>query len=227
MSKVTATLMSPVGRKFLTGITGIGLVVFVIMHLLGNLQIFVGPDLFNSYAFQLEKFGLLLYILEFILLIGFILHAVVGINIYLRKKRARTNDYEVYNTAGDPSKQNFSSRSMIVTGSVIFVFTIFHVLTFKYGPGINEGYIAKVNGIEVRDIYKLVSEKFHNIFYVIGYVGVMILIGLHLRHGIWSAFQSLGLMNKKYTPALHGVGVAFAIFIALGFLVLPVWLYLH
>src|SRR5688572_26680197 len=141
MSKVTTALMSPVGRKFLTGITGLGLSVFVIMHLLGNLQIFVGPDIFNAYAYKLESFGLILYILEIILLVGFILHAIVGVNIYLRKKRARTVDYQVYGTAGSPSKQTFSSRSMIVTGSIIFIFTIIHVLTFKYGPGIKEGYV--------------------------------------------------------------------------------------
>jgi succinate dehydrogenase / fumarate reductase cytochrome b subunit len=227
MSKVTAVLMSPVGRKLLTGITGLGLVIFVIMHLLGNLQIFVGPDKFNGYAYQLESFGLILYILEIVLLIGFILHAVVGVNIYLRKKRARTVDYDLYNTAGSPSRQTFSSRSMIVTGSLILVFTFIHVLTFKFGPGIKEGYVSVVNGIEVRDLYRLVYEKFHNPLYVIGYVVVMVLIGLHLRHGIWSSLQSLGIMSKKYTPAVYSVGVALAVLIAVGFIALPVWLYLQ
>ncbi len=226
MSKFITALTSPVGRKFLTGITGIGLLIFVITHLIGNLQLFIGPEVFNSYSHKLESLGIILYILEAGLLITFILHAITGINIYIRKKKARPVDYKVYTTAGGVSKQTFSSRSMMVTGSIILLFTIFHVLSFKFGSGIKEGYVTMAHGIEVRDLHRLVIETFQDLKYVIGYVGIMILLGLHLRHGAWSAFQSLGVMNKKYTSAIYITGVIFALLISLGFIVLPVWIYL-
>lgn len=225
MSKFIEILSSTVGRKYLTGITGLGLCAFVIVHLLGNLNLFIGSDSFNGYTHKLESLGPLLYVLELPIVVGFILHAIVGVSVYLNKKKARPVNYSVYNSAGGNSKQTFSSRSMMVTGSIMLIFLVFHVASFKFGPGVNEGYVTMVNGVEMRDLYKLVIEKFQNPAYVIGYVAVMILLGIHLRHGFWSAFQSLGIMNKKYSPFVYTVGVLFAILMAVGFLAMPVWIF--
>lgn len=225
MSKLIEVLSSTIGRKYLTGLTGLGLCLFTVVHLLGNLNLFISPDAFNGYTHKLESLGPLLYVLELPIVIGFILHAIVGVSVYLNKKKARPVNYNVYNSAGGNSKQTFSSRSMMVTGSIMLIFLVFHVATFKYGPSVSEGYVTMVNGVEMRDLYKLVIEKFQSPAYVIGYVAVMILLGVHLRHGFWSAFQSLGVMNKKYTPVVYTVGVAFAILMALGFLAMPVWIF--
>jgi succinate dehydrogenase / fumarate reductase cytochrome b subunit len=225
MSRLINVLTSTVGRKYLTGITGIGLILFVIAHLVGNLNLFIGPNSFNLYTYKLESLGTILYLIEIGLAICFVLHAITGISIYLNKKKARPVDYSVYNSIGGSSKQNFSSRSMMVTGAIIMLFLIVHVVTLKFGPGIEQGYVTNINGVEMRDLYRLVIEKFKQLPVVIFYTVVMILLGTHLRHGFWSAFQSLGLLNKKYRPFVYTLGILVALLLSAGFLILPVWVY--
>lgn len=219
-------LTSPVGKKLLTGITGVALTVFVLAHMIGNLGYFSGdPDTYNKYSDFLLSTGPLIIIVEIILLISFVIHAYVGVNIYIGKRRARAHDYARYESAGRPSLQSFSSRTMIFTGIVLFVFTIIHLLSFKYGPGIAEGYVSVVNGEEIRDLKRLVTERFQSPWYAFGYPLVMILLGFHLRHGIWSALQSLGAMNPRLTPVIYTLGTILAILIAVGFLVLPLYIF--
>ena len=226
MSRVVTVLSSQVGRKLLTGLTGLGLTVFVIGHLLGNLQIIVSSDLFNKYAYSLESLGPILWVIEVGLVVLFAVHIAIGVSISKQKRKARPVNYAVYNSAGKPSYQTSSSKSMMVTGSVLLIFLIIHVATFKFGVGLTE-YTTIVNGVEMRDLYRNVYEVFQNPLYVALYVGVMVLLGMHLRHGVWSAIQSLGALNKKYRPTIYTVGVSLAATIALGFLVLPVWLYIY
>ncbi|GIW22774.1 MAG: hypothetical protein KatS3mg068_1781 [Candidatus Sericytochromatia bacterium] len=225
MSKLMNYLTSSIGRKYLTGITGIGLVLFTIVHLLGNLNLFIGQDSFNLYTYKLESLGPLLEVAEIGLAICFLLHAIVGVSVYLNKKKARPIDYYVYNSAGGNSKQNFSSKSMMVTGSIILIFLVIHVATFKFGPSIEQGYVTNINGVDMRDLYRLVVEKFKQLPIVIVYTIVMILLGTHLRHGFWSAFQSLGLLNKKYRPFVYTLGILVAVMLSIGFLILPIWVY--
>ncbi|MFN8670891.1 MAG: succinate dehydrogenase cytochrome b subunit [Candidatus Sericytochromatia bacterium] len=224
--KLIDVITSQVGRKVLTGLTGLALCGFVVGHLLGNLQLFVGPELFNSYALKLESLGPILWVVELILLWFFAMHAAIGTSIALKKQKAKPVKYAVSASAGQPSKQSASSKSMIVTGTILLVFTILHVITFKFGPGIKEGYITTIHGEEARDLYKLVIEKFSNPLYAFGYAAVMALLGLHLRHGFWSAFQSLGLNNKKYSPFIYTAALIFAVLMAVGFIVLPIWIFL-
>lgn len=225
MSKLISALSSTIGRKYLTGITGIGLILFTIGHLLGNLNLFIGPNSFNLYTYKLESLGPLLEVIEIGLAICFILHAIVGISVYLNKKKARPIEYSVYNSAGGNSKQNFSSRSMMVTGSIIMIFLVMHIITFKFGPSIEQGYVTNINGVDMRDLYRLVVEKFKQLPVVLVYTIVMILLGTHLRHGFWSAFQSLGLLNKKYRPFVYTLGILVAALLSVGFLILPLWVY--
>lgn len=221
MDKLITALTSQIGKKLLTGVTGLGLCLFVLGHLLGNLQLFIGAEPFNLYTHKLESLGPILYVIELVVLVGFLLHAGLGVSIYLKKKKAKPVGYALQKSAGAPSKQTVSSRSMMITGSFILLFTIFHVATFKFGAY----YPTMINGIEMRDLHKLVIEKFSNPLYAFGYSAVMVLLGLHLRHGFWSAFQSLGAMNKKYTNAIYTFGIVFAVLVALGFFVLPIWIF--
>ncbi|MEX0779480.1 MAG: succinate dehydrogenase cytochrome b subunit [Balneolales bacterium] len=227
MPKVFKTLTSPVGRKILTGITGLALSLFVLAHLLGNLTLFRGSDAFNNYSYILHEMGFLLYLAEAGLVLFFAVHVYTGISIWWRKKKARPENYEKYASRGGKSKQTFSSRTMIITGLVLLVFTIVHINTFKFGAGWagEAEYTTVVADQEMRDLSKLVFETFQNEFYVIGYVGVMILLGFHLRHGVWSALQSIGGLNNKLSLLIYTVSGIFAILIALGFLILPIWIY--
>ena len=217
-----------VGKKVLTGFTGIAWILFIIAHLLGNLQLYKQDEgaAFNAYTKFLESQGVLLYIAEAGLVLTLLLHAAIGISIWLGKRRARPVGYVKYQSAGEPSAQNLSSRSMIFTGSLLLVFIIFHVWTFKFGPGISEGYVTIVNEEPARDLYRLVVETFKNPLYVVGYSVVMILLGLHLRHGFWSAFQSLGAIRPSARRTLRLVGSVIALLLTIGFLSIPIYIYL-
>lgn len=220
-----SAVTSPVGRKVLTGITGLVWTFFVILHMVGNLGYFASTEAYNLYSDFLIGTGPLLYLVEFLLVVTLLIHIALGISIYLRKRQARDHGYAQYKTAGRPSRQTPSSRTMIFTGLVLLVFLVIHLDTFKFGPGIEAGYIATVGGEQIRDLSRLVTEKFQNPVYAFGYPAVMILLGFHLRHGIWSSLQSLGTMNSKLTPMIYGLGTLLAIGIAVGFLVLPLYIF--
>ena len=114
---------------------------------------------------------------------------------------------------------------MVYTGLLVLVFIVIHLRTFKYGPAEAEGYVSSIDGVEVRDLHRLVVEKFQQIEWVVGYVAAMILLGVHLSHAFWSAFQSLGFYHERYTPLLYSAGRALAVLISLGFLIIPIWIY--
>jgi succinate dehydrogenase / fumarate reductase cytochrome b subunit len=186
----------------------------------------VGPDAFNAYAHKLMSLGPALYVAEIILVAIFLTHIVTAIAVTLSNWKARPGRYEEFAYQGDPSRMTFSSRTMIWTGLVLFVFLIVHLITFKYGPGIAEGYVTELEGEQVRDLYRLVVEWFENGLYVAYYVISMGLLGFHLRHGFWSAFQSLGGFHPRLTPIAYALGVAAGLILGIGFLGLPVWFYL-
>lgn len=219
--------LSSVGKKIINGLTGLGLVVFVIIHLGGNLTLFSSdPDLFNSYAKKLHDLGFLLYVAEIGLLAVFIFHIVSAISVYISKKKARSFGYRKHGSAGGTSKKSFSSVTMIYTGLILLAFVIWHVISLKFGPGIEQGYITVIKGETSRDLHRLVYEYFANPINVSLYVFVMILLGFHLRHGFWSAFQSLGANHPKYTPVINSVGYILAVVLAAGFLLIPIWIFI-
>ena len=218
-------LASPVGRKVLTGLTGLGLVLFVIVHMLGNLTYLQGGDAYNLYAHKLASYGVLLYILEVGLAAFFALHACIGISIYLRKRRARGGHYARYKTAGKPSLQTFASRTMIVSGIVLLVFLVLHLIHFKFGPGMAEGYVATIEGEQIRDLRRLMTEQFRSPLYAFGYPAVIILLGFHLRHGFWSALQSLSLTSPRLSSILYPAGALLGIVVGAGFIIVPLWIY--
>jgi succinate dehydrogenase / fumarate reductase cytochrome b subunit len=220
--KLTKVYQSSLGKKLLTGITGLALASFVLMHMVGNLLVFKGGQAYNRYAHWLEGLGPLLALIELGLLLIVVTHAALGIQIFWRRRQARPITYERYESAGSPSLQSFSSRSMILTGSVVAVFLVAHLLSFKFGP-----YYSTVlpNGESARDLSRLVIQSFQRPSYAFGYTAVMVLLGLHLRHGLWSALQSLGVMSRGLKSLVYALSALVAVLIALGFLVLPQAIY--
>ncbi len=229
MSSLASALQTTVGRKILTGLTGIFLTLFLVVHLSGNLSLFVpdGGESFNRYTEFLHSFGPLLWIAELILVILFVTHAYIGISIYLRKKKARPVDYKYYKSQGGPSKQNFASKSMLISGSVILLFLVLHILHFKYRVFSPETYMTTIDGEPMLDLARHVEVAFLNPWIVAAYSAVMILIGVHLKHGVWSAFISLGAKNPRTTAFLYTIGGIVAVLLALGFLVIPVYIYFN
>lgn len=212
---------SPIGKKLITGLTGLGLTLFVLVHMIGNLLLFAGSEAYNAYAVHLTDWGIFLYLIEAALLLVFLLHMAVGVEISVRRFRARPEGYRQYASAGEPSLQSPSSRTMILTGTVLAIFLVFHLMTFKFGAY----YATDLNGAEARDLARLVLEKFHEPVYTFGYTAVMVLLGFHLRHGVWSALQSLGVMSRGWRFAIYGLGTVFAVLMAAGFCVLPLAIY--
>ncbi|MGL5832789.1 MAG: succinate dehydrogenase cytochrome b subunit [Waterburya sp.] len=214
---------SPVGKKIITGITGLGLSLFVLVHMVGNLTLFTGSTAYNQLAHFIDSLGILLYLIEFSLLAIAILHVVIGITIRLNTLKARPVGYSQLKSVGAPSKQSFSSRSMLITGMVLLVFLVLHLGTFKFG----EYYTTVINGVEMRDLSSLVIEKFRHPAYAFGYTGVMIMLAVHLRHGIWSAWQSIGLLNSKISPVVDAIALILAMLMAIGFIALPLAIYFN
>jgi len=226
---LTAHLNSPIGKKLVTGVTGLGLTIFVLMHMIGNLSMFSGDDAYNEYAHLLMSLGPLLYAVELGLLVFFLAHVVNGFKIWMGKRKARPQGYKVYKSAGKPSMQSSSSRSMIITGIILLVFLVFHLVSFKFGPGGpgngDAAYLTTIDGVEMRDLAKLVREKFALGWYTWGYTAIMLLLVVHLRHGVWSALQSLGAMRPSLSPAIYTIGGLIGLGIGLGFIVMPLALY--
>ncbi len=207
---------SPIGKKILTGLTGLGLVIFVVVHLLGNLALFFSAKAYNDLAYVIERLGPVTYAVELGLVAIALIHATIGIKIYLNKRQARPINYAEYASAGEPSRQTLSSQTMIFSGLALGIFLGVHLATFKFGP------YYTLPGSSHRDLARLVFETFHKPSYTAGYVVILSILGLHLRHGIWSALQSIGVETRF---AVVAVSAVLAGAIALGFIGLPLAIY--
>ncbi|MBS1912694.1 MAG: succinate dehydrogenase cytochrome b subunit [Bacteroidetes bacterium] len=226
-SRLFSALTSQVGRKVLTGITGVLLVLYLIAHISGNLSLLGNdPTAFNKYGAFLHGFGKLFYLVEIGLGVTILLHAYIGITIWMRKRAARKQGYAVHGSKGAPSKQSISSRTMIITGTVMLVFITVHVLQFRFGPGEAEGYVQTLSdGTKIHDLRRITVETFSHIGWVVFYVGAVLLLGFHLRHGIWSMLQSLGAMKPRASGTIYALAFILAIILAAAFIFLPIWIH--
>jgi succinate dehydrogenase / fumarate reductase cytochrome b subunit len=220
MSTFRRAFSSSVGTKLLIGLTGLALFVYLVLHLVGNALIFAGRDTFNEYSHKLISNPLIVPI-EIGLLLIFLLHIYKTVRMWFANQAARPVGYAKKERAGRTSRKSLSSTTMIVSGLVTLLFVLIHVKQFKYGAWyVVEGHDA------VRDLYRLEVEVFRSPVWVAFYVICTSIVGLHLRHGISSGFQSLGLDHPIYTRRLTMWGIIGAIVIAGGLAVIPIWVYL-
>ena len=211
---------STVGSKILIALTGLLLFGFLITHLAGNLTLLIGPTSFNAYTYSLESTTPLLYVAEIGLIAIFLLHIVKTVGGYLRNRSARPVGYTEKRGAGHTSRKSLSSTSMILTGVTILAFVVIHIRSFKYGPY----YVEETTGY--RDLFRVMVDAFQEPLFVGFYVVSMVLIGMHLNHGISSATQSLGLANGRTGRSLVLAGRVLAVSIAGGFALLPIYIFL-
>lgn len=206
-----------VGSKILIALTGLGLGVFLIAHLAGNLLFLAGPDAFNEYSHKLVS-NPLVFVAEAGLLAIFLLHILKTVAGYLGNQAARPQAYAAKQwakTKNPKSRKSLASSTMIVTGTITLLFVVSHLLTFKFGP-----YYETSAGI--RDLYRLQLEIFGHPGYVAFYMVAMGVIFFHLWHGLSSAAQSLGIDHPNWTPRLLVTGRVLTAAIAGGFFVLPI-----
>ena len=220
-------ITSSIARKFVMSITGIFLITFLIAYLTGNLLLLKsdGGDAFNVYA-HFMKHNILIVLSEFVLFGGILFHIVQGIALIIENKKARPIQYSYKDNTETKSK---FSKWMGPLGLAILVLLILHLVDFfayKYTADLMGGVgMVTIDGVEMADLATLVYVKFSSIVYVIIYVVFMLVVAFHLHHGFHSAFQSLGLNHKKYTPIIHKVGTVYAILIPLAFALIPILIY--
>ena len=221
MDSFGSVAWSSVGKKVIMGLTGLFIFCFVIVHLIGNMTLLIGPDAFNNYAHFLETLlhGWFIYVFEAGMLVLFLLHIVSAVNVaWVDKFAARKTGYKYSKNAGGRSRKTISSVTMIYGGLLLAVFIIAHIWLFKFGD-------HEVYGNDRENLYKTVVTAFKNPGFVVFTVVAMIFLGLHLRHGLWSAFQSLGWANDRYLPVLERLALVAAWIFAVGYICLPVLMY--
>ena len=211
---------SSVGTKLVIGITGLLLFVYMILHLAGNVLIFAGPEVFNEYSHKLISNPLIIPI-ELGLLGVFVLHIYKTVRMVAANRAARPIDYAKKAYAGHTSRKSFASSTMIASGLFLLLFVIVHVKQFKFGS-----YYQTVADASIRDLYRTEIEVFRNPLWVVLYVIGTVVVGLHLRHGIASGFQSIGADHPLYTRRLTAIGILLAIVIGGGLGIIPIWVYL-
>lgn len=208
-------LSSTTGTKFLMALSGIALILFLLLHLAGNLIVFAGPAAFNGYSATLMKGGPLVIAMELALGAIFLLHIYKAVSNFLANKAARPVPYAKKTNAGHTSRKSLASTWMIASGLFVLFFLIVHLRQFRFGEAV------ELAG--VRNLYGLEMGVFSQPVWVVFYVVAMALIGMHLWHGFWSAFQSLGAGNSRFTPRLVSLAKVVAILIAGGFAIIPLW----
>lgn len=254
MSKSKPILSSTLGKKLIMSLTGLFLCTFLVVHLIGNLQLFQndGGYAFNSYAYFMTNFAPI-KIVSYLLYASIIVHAIYALVLTRKNKAARPIDYS--RSAGNANSK-WNSRNMGILGTIILVFLVTHMQNFwwkyhndqvpyvEYTKDLNtqevtireissaeftDYMVTNVDGVEVikaKDLYKQVSFAFENFGLVLLYVVAMAALAFHLIHGFQSAFQTIGFTHRRYIGIVRFVGVwVFGVIIPIAFAAIPLYIY--
>ncbi len=200
------------GKKVVMAVTGLIMFLFVVGHLLGNMLVFGGRDAINSYARFLHFDVGLLWIIRGILILSVVLHIVATVQLALRNKRARPVGY----SRREAINSSYASRTMYWSGPIVLAFIIFHLLQFT------AGYIHPEAIFVSGDVYQNLIAGFQVWWVAAWYIFAIILLGFHLRHGLWSMFQSVGMAHPEHLPTLKRTALAVATIIVLGYISIPI-----
>lgn len=209
MSGFIKTLFSSIAKKQIMALTGLSFCAFLAIHLFGNLTIYRGEQSFNSYSDRLHSLGLLINAVEIGLLVLAVVHILLAALLYVENWRARPVRYVMKKNAGG---RTISSTLMPYTGLYLLIFVIIHLLTFHFADRGDRG------------IFHLVERVFSSPGYVIFYVFSMIVAAFHVKHGFWSAFQTLGANHPKYMPLIRAVSLIFSFCVGAGFGFIPIYI---
>jgi len=202
-------LTTSIGKKLMMAFTGLGFCTFLVVHFIGNLTLFGGEQAFTAYAEGLHSFGALITVAELGLLTMALIHVTTGIVLFYQNIKARPVRYSMNKSAGG---RTLGSKTAPYTGFILLAFVILHLLNFHF--------VDKTN----RGIYQIVSETFSKPGYLVIYILAMIAVSLHVRHGLWSAFQTLGANHPKYMPLIMAGSILFGLLIGLGFGFIPIYI---
>ncbi|RLB25925.1 MAG: succinate dehydrogenase [Deltaproteobacteria bacterium] len=203
------TFTASIGKKLVMAATGLIFCLFLFTHLIGNLMVYRGGDKLVAYSEHLHSLGLLINIAEWGLIIFALFHIYFATLLFFENWRARPVGYVVNKRAGG---RTWSSDTMPYTGLYLLAFVIIHLINFHFADRSHQ------------TIYQIVAQTFSHPGYVIFYVFSMIVAAFHVRHGLWSAFQTLGLNHPKYMPFIRKGSVVFGVIIGVGFGSIPIFL---
>jgi len=205
MTWVGSLYRSSIGKKSVMAASGLLLSFFILTHLLGNSFSFWGRDAFNAYAERLHSLGPFIHVFEAGLLALFLIHIITGVLLYWENLQARPARYSVNTSEGG---RTWGSRTMPYTGAIILVFIIVHLMNFHFTD----------KSVPIADLVRrLLSRPGLGLFYIFS-LGAL---ALHLSHGVWSLFQSIGLNHEKYNALLRKGALAFSILVGAVFILIP------
>lgn len=199
------------GKKQLMAVTGLAFCLFLATHLVGNLTLYGGRDFFLSYIEHLHGLGYLITAAELGLVFFALVHIATGLVLFFENRAARPVSYAVKKNAGG---QTIGSATSPYTGLLILLFLLIHLLTFRF-----------VDKTSVTD-FEILTQKLTQTWWVLFYIAGVILVAIHVSHGFWSGFQTLGLNNPKYMPFIRRFGILFSVVIGVGFVSIPVFVFL-
>jgi succinate dehydrogenase / fumarate reductase cytochrome b subunit len=222
MNIIDNIFKSSLGKKYIMAVTGFAMFLFVIGHLAGNLQVFLGPEAINRYGHFLQSNPELIWPARIGLLVMLVLHIWSAIKLSAENRAARPVAYENWQPVGS----TYASRTMLMSGIIIFVFIIYHLLHFtaqvRYVNLTGKNFVDFMDPEKRHDIFKMMVVGFNNPFVTGFYILGMALLSLHLSHGVSSMFQSIGWKNKAYGPVLDKASRWLAVLIFLGYSSIPV-----
>jgi succinate dehydrogenase / fumarate reductase cytochrome b subunit len=214
--KTRSFVRTSVGKKIIMAITGFMLLGFVFAHMLGNLQVFLGPDKLNGYAKALKDLGGLLWVARLSILSIFIVHLVMAIMLTLENRAARPIPYHVQAT----QTASYASRTMIWSGIIIFTFLVYHLLHFTLG--VTNPEFAHLQDAKGRtDVFRMVVTGFQSPAVSISYIVAVTALCLHISHGFFSAFQSIGFNHPSKEKTIRFISNGFALIIFIGNVSMP------
>lgn len=217
MAALVRFLKSSILSKIVMAVTGLVLVLFLLGHMAGNLQMYLGQDAMNTYAEALQGLGGLLWVIRAALFIMLVLHVITSIKLKYENYTARPEQYAMRKYV----RASLSSRTMIWTGIMIFLFVTYHLLHFTI-HATNPAYGGLYDAMGRHDVYSMVVLGYSNVLISVVYIAAMILLAFHLFHAIESMFQTLGVNHEKYNPFIHGLSLTVATIIMVGFIAIPV-----
>lgn len=223
MKWIIELLTSTIGRKLIMSLTGLFLISFLLIHLVGNLQLLKGDEgaAFNVYAYFMTH-NPLIKTISYGLYFFILLHTFVGMALWAKNRKSKGQK----NAVSTGANSSWASKNMALLGTLIFAFILIHMGDFWLKMKLDQTPMVTISGESYKDLYALCVMTFEKPLFVIAYIIGMIVLAFHLWHGFQSAFQTLGLNHQKYTPIIHGLGKIFAILVPLGFAIIPIVMYL-
>jgi succinate dehydrogenase / fumarate reductase cytochrome b subunit len=209
-------LTSSIGKKLIAAVSGLLLLGFLVAHVAGNLQVFAGQDRLNAYAVSLRHLGPLLLALRLGLLATALVHVWITLQIARENREARGSAYAVVK----PLQARTSTRSMLLTGVMLLLFALYHLMHFTWHK-VHTEFSGRLDAQGRPDVYSMLVGSFHEPAIVVPYVVAMILLGLHLSHGISSFFQTMGWRHPRREKLLAAVGPALGTLIAAAYISIP------